>query len=61
MFTFYKARGLGVGSSLVEEDQLELAKKLEKIAKEKGVKVRGGGGDKGSCAYTRGPEARACG
>jgi phosphoglycerate kinase len=39
VFTFYKARGLGVGSSLVEEDQLELAKKLEKIAKEKGVKV----------------------
>lgn len=40
VFTFYKARGLGVGSSLVEEDQLELAKKLEKVAKEKGVKVR---------------------
>lgn len=39
MFTFYKARGLGVGSSLVEEDQLELAKKLETMAKEKGVKV----------------------
>jgi phosphoglycerate kinase len=39
VFTFYKARGLGVGSSLVEEDQLELAKKLEKIAKEKGVKL----------------------
>jgi 3-phosphoglycerate kinase len=33
VFTFYKARGLGVGSSLVEEDQLELAKKLEKVAK----------------------------
>jgi 3-phosphoglycerate kinase len=32
VFTFYKARGLGVGSSLVEEDQLELAKKLEKVA-----------------------------
>jgi hypothetical protein len=42
VFTFYKARGLGVGSSLVEEDQLELAKKLEKIAKEKGVKVKHG-------------------
>jgi len=39
VFTFYKARGLGVGSSLVEEDQLELAKKLETMAKEKGVKV----------------------
>jgi phosphoglycerate kinase len=39
VFTFYKARGLGVGSSLVEEDQLEWAKKLEKIAKEKGVKL----------------------
>jgi hypothetical protein len=33
VFTFYKARGLGVGSSLVEEDQLELAKKLEQVAK----------------------------
>lgn len=40
VFTFYKARGLGVGSSLVEEDQLELAKKLETMAKEKGVEVR---------------------
>ncbi|CAM9724344.1 unnamed protein product [Chrysoparadoxa australica] len=37
VFTFLKARGLAVGSSLVEEDQLELAKKLEGIAKEKGV------------------------
>jgi hypothetical protein len=62
VFTFYKARGLGVGSSLVEEDQLELAKKLEKIAKEKGVKVRGGGrATKGLVHNTRGPEARACG
>lgn len=37
IFTFYKARGLSVGKSLVEEDQLDLAQKLEKIAKEKGV------------------------
>jgi hypothetical protein len=29
IFTFYKARGMGVGSSLVEDDSLELAKKLE--------------------------------
>jgi phosphoglycerate kinase len=35
VFTFYKARGLGVGNSLVEEDKLELAAKLEKMAKEK--------------------------
>jgi hypothetical protein len=60
VFTFYKARGLGVGSSLVEEDQLELAKKLEKIAKEKGVKVRGEGGRQ-RVLCMRGPEARACG
>lgn len=33
MFTFYKARGLPVGSSLVEEDKLDLAKKLEQMAK----------------------------
>lgn len=37
IFTFYKARGLSVGSSLVEEDKLELAKTLEAKAKEKGV------------------------
>ena len=34
VFTFLKARGLETGSSLVEEDQLELATKLEKIAKD---------------------------
>merc|ERR1712078_790004 len=37
VFTFLKARGLETGSSLVEEDQLDLAKKLEVIAKEKGI------------------------
>eukprot|EP00310_Coccolithus_braarudii_P012098 CAMPEP_0183345106 /NCGR_PEP_ID=MMETSP0164_2-20130417/10598_1 /TAXON_ID=221442 /ORGANISM="Coccolithus pelagicus ssp braarudi, Strain PLY182g" /LENGTH=437 /DNA_ID=CAMNT_0025516205 /DNA_START=50 /DNA_END=1363 /DNA_ORIENTATION=- len=37
VFTFLKARGLETGSSLVEEDQLELAAKLEKIAAEKGI------------------------
>merc|ERR1719463_911871 len=37
VFTFLKARGLETGSSLVEEDQLDLAKKLEKIAAEKGI------------------------
>mmetsp|Transcript_25063 Transcript_25063/g.50215 ORF Transcript_25063/g.50215 Transcript_25063/m.50215 type:complete len:490 (+) Transcript_25063:31-1500(+) len=38
VFTFLKARGLDVGSSLVEEDKLDLAKSLEAKAKEKGVK-----------------------
>lgn len=38
IFTFYKARGMNVGASLVEEDKLDLAKKLEAKAKEKGVK-----------------------
>merc|ERR1719453_1863132 len=33
VFTFLKARGLETGASLVEEDQLELATKLEKIPK----------------------------
>ena len=28
IFTFYKARGLSVGNSLVEDDKLELAKAL---------------------------------
>ena len=35
IFTFYKAQGLAVGSSLVEEDKLDLAKELEAKAKEK--------------------------
>merc|ERR1719414_1707801 len=33
VFTFLKARGLNVGGSLVEEDMLELATKLEDKAK----------------------------
>ena len=37
IFTFFKARGLNVGKSLVEEDKLELARTLEAKAKEKGV------------------------
>ena len=37
IFTFYKARGLNVGNSLVEEDKLELARALEAKAKQKGV------------------------
>ncbi|MDY7008589.1 MAG: phosphoglycerate kinase [Cyanobacteriota bacterium] len=39
IFTFYKARGLSVGKSLVEDDKLELAKSLEAKAKEKGVQM----------------------
>ncbi|MGK7922395.1 MAG: phosphoglycerate kinase, partial [Trichodesmium sp.] len=39
IFTFYKARGLSVGNSLVEDDKLELAKSLEAKAKEKGVEM----------------------
>jgi len=39
VFTFLKARGVSVGASLVEDDQLELATKLEKIAADKGVKL----------------------
>jgi phosphoglycerate kinase len=39
VFTFYKARGWSVGSSLVEEDKLELARALEIKAKEKGVQL----------------------
>ena len=33
IFTFYKAQGLSVGASLVEEDKLELAKELMEKAK----------------------------
>ncbi|CAN0140575.1 unnamed protein product [Ascophyllum nodosum] len=39
VFTFLKARGLSVGSSLVEEDKLDLARELEKTAKSKGVEI----------------------
>lgn len=39
VFTFLKARGLSVGSSLVEEDKLGLAKELESMAKDKNVKI----------------------
>jgi len=39
IFTFFKARGLSVGKSLVEEDKLELARTLEAKAKEKGVEL----------------------
>ncbi len=39
IFTFYKARGLSVGKSLVEEDKLALAKALEEKANAKGVQL----------------------
>jgi len=39
IFTFYKARGLAVGKSLVEEDKLELARELEAKAAAKGVQL----------------------
>ncbi|QEY32818.1 phosphoglycerate kinase [Synechococcus sp. RSCCF101] len=39
IFTFYKARGLAVGKSLVEEDKLDLARELEAKAKAKGVEL----------------------
>ena len=39
IFTFYKARGLAVGKSLVEEDKLELARELMAKAAAKGVQL----------------------
>merc|ERR1712157_403395 len=39
VFTFLKAKGLSVGTSLVEEDKVELAKELEAKAKAKGVEL----------------------
>lgn len=39
IFTFYKAQGLSVGSSLVEEDKLDLATSLLEKAKTKGVSL----------------------
>ena len=37
-FTFLKACGFGVGTSLLEEDRIEVARELMETAKEKGVK-----------------------
>ncbi|CAM6121470.1 unnamed protein product [Calypogeia fissa] len=39
VFTFFKSQGLSVGSSLVEDDKLDLAVKLSALAKEKGVEL----------------------
>jgi phosphoglycerate kinase len=39
IFTFYKALGYDIGKSLVEEDMVDLAKRLMEKAKEKGVKL----------------------
>jgi phosphoglycerate kinase len=39
IFTFYKAQGLSVGSSLVENDKLELAASLLAKAKDKGISI----------------------
>ena len=39
IFTFYKALGKDVGSSLVEDDKIELAKELMASAEAKGVKL----------------------
>lgn len=38
-YTFFKALGGNIGSSLVEEDKLDLAKKIIQMAKEKGVSL----------------------
>lgn len=39
MFTFYKAQGLEIGSSILEADKVDLAAELLKKAEEKGVKL----------------------
>jgi len=39
IFTFYRAQGKSTGSSLVEEDKVELAKTLMASAEKKGVKI----------------------
>ena len=37
-YTFYKAKGLPIGDSLVEEDKVDLAKSLMQKAEDKGIK-----------------------
>ncbi|MDD8019014.1 MAG: phosphoglycerate kinase [Bacteroidota bacterium] len=39
MFTFYKAQGMEIGKSLLEEDKIDLAKKLIDEAKAKHIKL----------------------
>ncbi len=39
MFTFYKAQGLEIGKSLLEEDKVELAKQLMDEAKAKNIRL----------------------
>jgi phosphoglycerate kinase len=39
MFTFYKAQGMEIGKSLLEEDKIDLAKKILDEAKAKNVKL----------------------
>lgn len=39
MFTFYKAKGMEIGKSILEEDKVELAKELIEEAEEKGIKL----------------------
>lgn len=39
IFTFYRAKGLKTGSSLVEEDKVDLATSLMAAAEKKGVKL----------------------
>ena len=38
-YTFFKAKGYGIGTSICEEDKLDLAKSLLEKAEEKGVKL----------------------
>lgn len=38
-YTFLKSKGVNIGASRVEEDKIDLAKDLLKIAKEKGIKI----------------------
>ena len=39
-YTFLKARGLAVGKSLVEEDLLDAARDIEKVARERGLQFQ---------------------
>lgn len=39
IFTFFKADGMNVGASLVEDDKIELAKELVASAKKKGIEL----------------------
>ena len=60
MFTFAKAQGAEVGSSLIEEDKLDLALKILSLAKEKSVTIHLPSDTKIADAFDNNANTRLC-